>query len=57
MASILVYFLTRLIKVSVELRFVDGSRHVFGDGTGPRIVVAIRDTGRDERLFSPPSSR
>ena len=54
MAGILVYFLMRLIKVgSVELRFVDGARHVFGDGTGPHIVVAIRDTGRAERFVSP----
>jgi cyclopropane-fatty-acyl-phospholipid synthase len=52
-ASILIFFLTRLVKSgSVEVRFADGSRQAFGDGTGPHIVVAIRDAGRAERLIS-----
>ena len=53
LADILIFFLTRLIQVgNVELRFPDGSRRVFGDGSGRHVVVAVHDSGAgNQRSF------
>jgi cyclopropane-fatty-acyl-phospholipid synthase len=53
LARILILFLTRLIQAgNVEVRLPDGSSHVFGDGSGRRVAVAIRDLeGGDRRRF------
>jgi cyclopropane-fatty-acyl-phospholipid synthase len=46
LAGILIFFLTRLIQVGkVELRLPNGSRRLFGDGTGPHVAVAVHDSG------------
>jgi cyclopropane-fatty-acyl-phospholipid synthase len=56
MGAMLRYFLSRLIRVGrLEVGTADGSKSVFGDGTGPDIAIKVLDRAAERELILDPA--
>ncbi|MBV8473729.1 MAG: class I SAM-dependent methyltransferase, partial [Hyphomicrobiales bacterium] len=55
MTRFLFFFLSRLVRYGhLEIRTADGETQIFGDGSGPRLVVKLADRAAERRLSLDP---